>query len=90
MTFAGMSYLAIVLAAFYAANSYFPYANSYGDNSYQCTNGQYSGRIPKRSVASDRRRDAGSQTAQAKHPWKSPSPEGPRSTSTCASHSAFV
>jgi len=36
-----------VLAAFYAANSYLPYANSYGDNSYQCTNGQYSGRIPR-------------------------------------------
>ena len=36
-----------VLAAFYAANSYFPYANGYADNTYQCTNGQYSGRIPR-------------------------------------------
>jgi hypothetical protein len=36
-----------VLAAFYAANNYLPYANGYGDNTYRCTNGQYSGRIPR-------------------------------------------
>ena len=38
-----------VLRTFYndAANAYFPYANAYGDNTYQCTDNQYSGRIPR-------------------------------------------
>jgi hypothetical protein len=36
-----------VLAAFYTANGFFPYANSYGDNTYQCADSQYSGRIPR-------------------------------------------
>ncbi|HET9663635.1 MAG TPA: hypothetical protein VFP00_05345 [Burkholderiales bacterium] len=36
-----------VLLAFYSANGYFPYANAYGDNTFQCTDSQYSGRIPR-------------------------------------------
>lgn len=38
-----------VLSAFYSdpGNAFFPYANAYGDNTYQCTDGQYSGRIPR-------------------------------------------
>jgi hypothetical protein len=38
-----------VLRAFYndPANAYFPFANAYGDNTYQCTANQYSGRIPR-------------------------------------------
>lgn len=36
-----------VLLAFYNANGYFPYANDYGDTSYQCTDGRYSGRVPR-------------------------------------------
>jgi hypothetical protein len=38
-----------VLQAFYndPANAYFPYANAYGDNTYQCTDNEYSGRIPR-------------------------------------------
>lgn len=38
-----------ILQAFYAqpGNAYFPYANAYGDNTYQCTSNQYSGRIPR-------------------------------------------
>lgn len=38
-----------VLRAFYndPANAYFPFANAYGDNTYQCTDNEYSGRIPR-------------------------------------------
>ncbi len=36
-----------VLLAFYGANDFFPYANTYSDSSYQCTNNQYTGRIPR-------------------------------------------
>jgi hypothetical protein len=38
-----------VLQAFYndPANAYFPYANAYGDSTYQCTDNEYSGRIPR-------------------------------------------
>ncbi len=36
-----------VLQAFYGANSFFPFANAYNDSSYQCTDNQYSGRIPQ-------------------------------------------
>ncbi len=38
-----------VLRAFYndPSNAYFPFANAYGDNTYQCTDNQYSGRIPR-------------------------------------------
>lgn len=38
-----------VLNAFYndPANGYFPFANAYGDNTYQCTDNQHSGRIPR-------------------------------------------
>lgn len=38
-----------VLRSFYndPANVFFPYANAYGDNTYQCTENQYSGRIPR-------------------------------------------
>jgi hypothetical protein len=36
-----------VLQTFYNNNLFFPFANSYGDGSYQCTNNQLSGRIPR-------------------------------------------
>ena len=38
-----------VLNAFYSdpANGYFPFANAYGDATHQCTDNQYSGRIPR-------------------------------------------
>lgn len=36
-----------VLRAFYGANGFFPFANAYGDGTYQCTNNQHSGRIPR-------------------------------------------
>jgi type II secretory pathway pseudopilin PulG len=39
----------MVLRAFYndPANAYFPFANAYGDNTYQCTDSEYSGRISR-------------------------------------------
>jgi hypothetical protein len=36
-----------VLRAFFSANGYFPFANSYSDATYRCTLNQYSGRIPR-------------------------------------------
>ena len=36
-----------VLQAFFSANGFFPFANAYSDSSYQCTNNQYSGRVPR-------------------------------------------
>lgn len=36
-----------VLRAFFSANGYFPFANSFSDATYRCTLNQYSGRIPR-------------------------------------------
>jgi hypothetical protein len=36
-----------VLRAFFSANGYFPFANSFSDATYRCTLNQYSGRVPR-------------------------------------------
>jgi len=36
-----------ILLEFYKGNVFFPYANAYSDNTYQCTENEYSGRIPR-------------------------------------------
>jgi hypothetical protein len=37
----------MMLQNFYSNYAFFPYANAYGDNTSQCTDNEYSGRIPR-------------------------------------------